>query len=193
MSGRVTPLNATGRLRIFYNSDLTHVLDLLCNVATSPSAAILDTFGTHVSGATASTEVLNAITAIFSTATTFTNWVLQQNVSGSYVPIDEGSLGVNGTAGLPTVPASQNTFVFRDATQKLASLRLLGTYEGAALKLGYAALNTANKAIADELLNGGAGHVGSWRTGRNGLPSGMRFINYVSGLNRKSRRRLGLV
>lgn len=186
-------LLATGRLRIHYTSDTTHVVDFLCNVRlTGSDWFVIDKFNSDIDPATAAGQPVAVFVPLFATTTTFDTWELDELVGGAYVQRATGSLGSAGSSANATVKGAQFTYTFRNGLNQAMSLRLLGSDTATPLKLGYASLPTAHKNLVDEFLNQSAGHVGSWRRSKS-AELVKRFLALVGGSNRKSRRRLGLV
>lgn len=189
----VTPLLATGRFVIHYTSDLSHRVDMLCDVHLASGVwKITNVVGDDTDGASAATQFVNVAKPFFAAASTFDTWEIQEFSGGAYIQRAVGSIGVAGTGGVPVAPGSMWTFTFRDQNNKAASCRLLGTVDGNANKYAYGVLASPTKAFVDELLNTATTHVGNWRVGRGGV-SVSRFLSLVVATNRKSRRRLSLV
>jgi hypothetical protein len=190
---RVTPLLANGRLVLHYHTDLDHKMQMLCNIVLSSGVYhIQDTYGNLLNTNTEANNVGSIFAPIMSAASSFISWQLQLFSGGAYVLEDEGSLSVVGSAGTAAIPGHMNTFVFIDRLNIHVRLRQMGAAFGSYGHFGASQLSGAYAAIEAEFSNTLVGHLGAWWTGRSANPP-RHFVALTTALNRKSRRRLGMV
>jgi FlaG/FlaF family flagellin (archaellin) len=189
----VTPLVPGYRLVIEYFSDLTHRAQLLVDAHSTGGSYVLDEFGgTTTPVATFAALYAATMKPVFHTTASFTTWILEQYSGGAYIQVDTGSLGVAGTNSTATAIGSQWTFKLIDTDNKQFALRILGLVEGDAFKFGYGQLSGPALTLVNELIDTTSGHMGAVLRGRSGTVQ-RRFVALTSSLNRKSRRRLGIV
>lgn len=193
----VTPLVATHRVLVHYQADtLSHTVHYLCSAV---PASVTPSGFNFVTGAGAPIEVdagvqalASFLKAMFDPSALLDTYELQEYVSGAYVPVWAGGIGLAGTTAATRSVANRGTTVFRDGNNILVRDVLLGISALAPQRLPVASLSGPFAAYINELKNGVSGHTGTWLTGRSGTRLAAA-LNLTISLDRKSRRRLGLV
>lgn len=193
----VTPLHATHRVRIEYTADgLAHSADYLCSAtpaAVTPSGFKFVTFsGTNLEVDTGVQALATVLAAILPTTATIIGYSLQEYAAGSYNPVWANGIAASGGSSAARSVGNRLTLTYKDDLFILVKNVILGVAGGAPQKGSIASLGGVFAAYADALADITPGATGDWLTGR----SAQRFrakLNYVVSLDRKSRRRLGLV
>lgn len=189
------PIVANGQIDIVYVVGLTeHVAQWRCvidNPAGGGPYNVNVLGGGSIPWTDAVDQAVALLVDLFHTSTAISEARLQHYDDGIYITLDNYSVGESGTQSAASQPTSQQTYTFKDTTNKLVKVVLLGGVEVPPYRDNYAQLNAAQQALVDDLLDGTAGKLGAWFTGRSENQL-RRFIAVTVSINKKLQRKLGL-
>lgn len=195
-----TPISAPYRVTFNYTVDgLSHNMRQYCDAQPD----ILDSTGWALVGhsllgnpglSVAAQAVWALLQPMYeAVVASFNGAVLEQRVGVAYVPIASYFTGSTPT-NTGYNKAAQNTFFFYGPSRNIHKLVLFENAFGAPVKVtSLGGLPADLLAIVNSCSSpSGAFDIGNWAMDRAGQ-TGMTWVSYVSSLNRKVRRRRGLV
>jgi hypothetical protein len=193
-----TPITASDRINIAYTvNGLTHHLRFYTDVSvdsTDPTGYTVPGYpaGASAGASQAVADLIVKLKALFAADCSFDTFSIEQYVSGAWVVLATGSIGVTGTISGSSHPASEVTMTFYSATHKFIRVVLLETPDAPPIRQGYGTLGANYKAFVDDMLvRTGGKHLGTWVKSR-GDSFVQTFLAEVVALNRRVRRRRGL-
>jgi len=188
----VTPLVPQYRLQLSYKPAITHKQQLLVDaVLSGGSYSLVAHDSSSVAIATFVSQYAALLKPFYDSTTTFDSWILQKFVSGAYIEVDTGTIGVAGTASGAPNPTSLMSWVFVSGGFKRVKFVNLGANAvDQPAKNTFAVLGTRALNYVSDILNNSSGHIGYVMRGRDGQPL-TRFIDEVEDYSRTSRKRLG--
>ena len=119
-------------------------------------------------------------------------YILEQNFSGVFIPVDGGTLTGDGLQATDTTPAAQYTMTFKDtANQKLKLVEMEMMLAPPQKITDFVTPNINNALIRDVINPTANSSVGNWICSRDALQI-TRCVGAVVSLNKKLRRARGL-
>ena len=192
----VTPLVAPNRLSYGYHtSGQTHKMQVLChadNQIIGVPHNFLKNGGGTILVATAAAALAAEFAAQLLTTDVVDTWTLESYQSGAYIPIETGTLGTAGSQTAAGTPYSRVTGFYRDtAFNPVKVVEVCATYF-VPVHESPAALPAPFSTFWLSFVTNSAGRAGEWVRGRSDafLASA---TNITGSLDRKSRRRAGLI
>ena len=194
----VTPLIATHRARIAYTVDLIHHnMDLLCSAvpAGTPSGFRMVTYDATAQDADVLVQALAALLAAIlpsAGAGNVDTWTLEQYSGGAYIPVYSNGIGIAGSNATARSAAARATAVYRDLHNYHVRNVVIGIALTAPTRGPIAGAGGAFGAYWNDFVNKTTTHAGNWVTGRDGNAF-LTALEYTTSLDRKTRRRMGLI
>lgn len=191
-----TPISASHQIDFHYKTNgLAHVLQLRCHATPSGGSYDLASYtGTNLPWTVNVDNFVTVLKPLFKASQdNIEKAVLQEYDGGTYNPLEEYSIGVDGTGTSGRVVAGQFTLMYRDAAFKRLKIVLMEPALGdVPIHQGYGGIGGALLAFVDDTKNVSSGHAGAWIRSR--IDSHInQFIDITGSLNKKTRRRRGLV
>lgn len=191
-----TPYSCSHQLDIHVAIDgFTHVYQIPCNSDStfSPYYLLRDSMSARLASDCAA-DFADLYKDLYTAAASITKYVLQEYNAGSFLPVEEGALGIAGAHAGTYVKAAEVTLTFRDTDFKFYKPRILeSAYNPTLMKLAYPTTDAAIDAFIESHLPGSVqtDPLHEWVRSR-----GSRLINtvtfFTSSFNRRVRRRRGL-
>jgi len=188
------PYLVNGRLTLQITvAALTHKMRVPCRIvlpATAPTSLVLFPSGgaPSVPTTTAAASWWNTIFPFYHSDVTGTNWLLEQNFGGSFIPVDSGTLAIPGNNPAFNQSASSITYTFKTTGNHKLKILLM---ESVIQPFHHVSLPTGN--VSEDALinfvaeNTGAPNGNAWMTSRGGEQIS-RFTTATGSLNKRFKR-----
>lgn len=185
--------SASGRLTLNITwQGLTHKMRFPCilnNVSAYDGKLLTRApFAGNVTTGAAAQQAWENLVALYQNNVSPPSWLLEQDIGGIFIPIDNGSLVNDGSATVNGVEAGEITYTFKDSNNHRLKLIALETIAVPPQhSVDFVSAVALNALVRDMFSPGSSAGVGCWVYSRTAAPIA-RCVGITVALNKRVRR-----